>query len=51
MIIEWHCETGFANCGIEDTVEVDDDATDEEIDEIVQEEVFNYISWGWERKD
>lgn len=49
MIIKWTCETGYANCTHEGEVEVDDNATDEEIDEIVREEVFEYIGWGWEK--
>lgn len=53
MIIKWICETGFASCEHEGEVEVDDDATDDatddEIDEIIREEVFNVISWGWEK--
>jgi hypothetical protein len=49
-IIEWHLETSTQGCGRSDTVEVEDSATDEEIDEIVREEVFNFISWGWAEK-
>lgn len=28
-------------------IEVDDDATDEEIDKKAKEAVFNYLDWGW----
>lgn len=28
-------------------IAVDNDATDEEIDEIVREWAANYVSWGW----
>ena len=47
MKIKWVCETGFANCVHEGEIEVDDDATDEEIDELVRDEVFQEIEWGW----
>lgn len=48
-LIKWCCGTGFANCVHYGEVEVDDDATNEKIDEIVREEVFEYIGWGWEK--
>lgn len=51
MLIEWSVETGFAGETYKGEIEVDDNATDEEIDELVREEVFNVIEWGWERKD
>ncbi len=31
-----------------DDIEVKDDATNEEIDQLVLDEVFNHIEWGWE---
>jgi hypothetical protein len=31
-------------------IEVEDSATDEEIDAIVRDEVFNIVSWGWTEK-
>ena len=40
-------ETGFANAIHEFEVEVEDNVTDSEIDEIVWEEACNYISIGW----
>ena len=45
--IQWVLETGMQGGDRSDTVEVEDSATDEEIDEIVRDEVFNYVSWGW----
>lgn len=50
MIVKWCCETGFAGCDIEDEIEMDDDATDEQIDEEVREAMFNHISYCWWRK-
>ena len=49
MLIKWICERGAANDIIRDEIEVDDNATDDEIEEIVREEVFNHISWSWEK--
>lgn len=49
--VEWHLETGFVGGDREGEVEVDDNATGEEIEGIVREEVFNYISWSWFFKD
>lgn len=49
--IEWTLETGMQGADRSDTIEVDDDATDEEIDALVREEVFNYVSWGWVAKE
>ena len=40
-------ETSFVNAIHEFEVEVEDNATDSEIDEIVWEEACNYISIGW----
>lgn len=45
--IEWHIETGIQGADRSGTVEVDDDATEADIDAIVREEVFNFISWNW----
>lgn len=49
-IIEWHLETGFVGGIRKGEIEVDDDADDEEIDELVQDEALNRISWGWTEK-
>jgi len=48
--IEWHLETGFVGGDREGEVEVEDNATEQEIDAIIREEVFNFISWGWTEK-
>lgn len=45
--IRWSLETDAVGVRWEGEVEVEDDATEEEIDEIVKTEAFNYISWGW----
>lgn len=50
-IIKWRCETGYVGCDIEGEIEVDDDATEKTIDSMVEQEVFNCISWGWWEED
>ena len=39
--------TGFVGAKREDTFEIDDDATDEEIEDTAQEAMFNMIEWSW----
>lgn len=50
MIVNWYLEIGMQGCDRSGEVEVDDDATDADIEAAVREEVFNFISWGWEKK-
>lgn len=45
--IKWRCETGFAGCVHTGEVEVDDNASEAEIDDYVREEIFNLIEWSW----
>lgn len=49
--IHWHVENGLNGCDRSGTFEVEDDATDEQIDEAVRDEVFNYVGWSWREKD
>lgn len=46
-LIEWSVSMGQANDAHHGMLEVDDDATDEQIEEAVSQEVFNIVSWGW----
>jgi len=46
-IIEWLLETGYAGVIHEGEIEVEDNATDDEIDAMVREEAFDCIEWGW----
>ena len=45
--IKWVCETGFAACRHEGEIDVDDNATEEEIDEMVLDDICNYVNWTW----
>ena len=49
MTIKYCCEIGIAGQDIEGEIEISGDATDEEIDEEVKDEIFNVISWSWEK--
>ena len=45
--IKWYLNTGFAGCRHEGEIEVEDDETKEEIEELAKEEAFSCIDWGW----
>lgn len=45
--IHWNLKTGLLNCTYEGTFDVKNDATDEEIENIVFQEVCNRIDWTW----
>lgn len=45
--IKAYLDAGFAGCRIEEEFEVEDDATQEQIEEEAREAVFNSIDWGW----
>lgn len=49
-IVNWNVEwPSRTNTNAQGQIEVDDDATDEEIGAIVLEEIQNFVTWGWER--
>lgn len=50
-IIEWHLEMSKHGCESSGEIEVDDDATDEQIEAEVREEVYSFVSWGWGEKE
>ena len=45
--IEWHLETGMNGADWSGQLTVGENVTDEEIEELVREEVFNIVQWGW----
>ena len=45
--VKLYVETGFVSCKHEEVVEVEDDITDEELDEMVQDFKNDCISCGW----
>lgn len=45
--IKAYLDTGFAGCRIEEEFEIENDATQEQIEEEAREAVFNSIDWGW----
>jgi len=48
--IEWKINTGYVGATYEGSFEVKDDATDKEIDDMVQKEVWDYIELSWNEK-
>jgi hypothetical protein len=46
--IKWTPETGFARATHEGEIEVENNATVEEIEELAKEEALDSISWTWE---
>ena len=49
--ISWNLETSQQGADWSGEIEVEDDATEDEIDDLVREEIFNIISWGWTEKE
>lgn len=45
--IRVYVTTGFVGCGREEIIEVEDDCSDEEIEEFAREVMFSMIEWGW----
>ncbi len=45
--IHWYLNIGYAGAEHTGTIEVEDDATDEEIEEAVNDVANNYIDIGW----
>lgn len=48
--ITWHLETGMCGCDLEGEIEVEDAATDEDIDAEVRQDMSNYLSLTWSVK-
>ena len=46
--IKWAVSLDLVGCDRSGTFEIEDDATDEEIEEYVKEEMSNYIDFHWE---
>jgi hypothetical protein len=42
-------ESGLTGCGRKDEIEIDDDSTDEQIEEAVREWFFEHNEYGWSR--
>ncbi len=49
-VILWSSDLGYSGCHHKGEFEVDEDTTDEEIQEIVIEQLFNRISVDWQEK-
>lgn len=51
MKIHLYCNTGFVGAKHEETIEVDDDATDAELDEMTTDWLSNVIDYGWHKDE
>jgi hypothetical protein len=51
MKIKWIMNNGLCNCDQTGEIEVDDDATDAEIEEAVKEDMWNVVSLSWARAE
>lgn len=40
---------GLVGCKRQEIIDVDDDATDEEIDEIAKDWLFSSVEWSWKK--
>lgn len=48
--IEIHVSIGLVGCRRTTTIEVEDDATDDEIEEVARESMFELVEWSWRVK-
>lgn len=48
--VKWWLDTELSREVLEGEFEVEDDATETEIEELAKLEAFNYVDWGWEVK-
>lgn len=49
--ISWNLENGKNGCDLEGEIEAEDDATEEDIDAAVREDMWNWLSLTWYIKD
>lgn len=45
--IKWCLESCLNGCDLEDEIQVEDDATEEDIDTLVREDMWNRVSLTW----
>lgn len=45
--IKWTLDVGFVGCVHEGEIEVEDDATEDDIEEEVKEEAYNFLNLSW----
>ena len=51
MKIKWHISIGLVGCQHEGEFEIDDNATEEEIEHEARETAFDHIEWSWWKAD
>lgn len=47
MKVTFWIETGYAGCGYEETFDVADDATEEDLENMMQDFLSNHIDYGY----
>lgn len=48
ITIRWHLETGINGGDLTGEVEVEDNASNEDIERVVREDMWNFLSLTWE---
>lgn len=48
--IHWYVSIGLAGCRQRDSFEIEENATEEEIEEAIRSIAFDYIEWGQEHE-
>ena len=46
--ISVYLSIGYSGAEREDTLEIDDDASEDQIEEMVRDWAYDYINWGWQ---
>ena len=51
MIIKVHASYGYAGTDYDDEFEIEDDATEEQINAMAFEMIMNQVDWYWEKQE
>lgn len=51
MKVKAYVTMGLVGCKREEILDLDDDLSDEDIDESVKEWMFNVIEWSWKKQE
>lgn len=51
MIIKVFVSLGLVGCRVEDEIEIEDDLSDLDIEEVVREWKDEQVEWSWRRKE
>jgi hypothetical protein len=48
MKVKWHLDNGLSGCSLEGDVELADDASTDDIEDAVREDMWNFLSLTWQ---